>query len=148
MPKSNTYEASLLALLLNGVGITGVADNTASSPLAYLYVALHTGNPAGSGNQTTNEISYTGYARVAVSRSSGSPFWTITGSSPASAQPGSTITFGNMTSGAGGTVTYISIGSASSGAGEIFYYGTITPNIVVSAGVSPQISAASAVTES
>jgi hypothetical protein len=148
VPKSNTYEASLLALLLNGVGITGVADNTASSPLANLYVALHTGNPAGSGNQTTNEISYTGYARVAVGRSSGSPFWTIAGSSPASAQPGSTITFGNMTGGAGGTVTYISIGSASSGAGEIFYYGTVAPNIVVSAGVSPQISAASAVTES
>jgi hypothetical protein len=53
-----------------------------------------------------------------------------------------------MTAGAGGTVTYISIGSASSGAGEIFYYGSVTPSIVVTAGVSPQISAASAVTES
>lgn len=148
MPKSNTYEASLLGLLLNGVGITGIADNTATSPLTNLYVALHTANPGGGGNQTTSEISYTGYARVAVSRSSGSPFWTITGGSPASAQPGSTITFGNMTAGAGGTVTYISIGSASSGGSEIFYFGPITPNIVVTAGVSPQISAASAVTES
>lgn len=148
MPKSATYEASILALLLNAVGISGIADNTATSALTQLYVSLHTASPGGSGNQATNEISYTGYARVGVSRSSGSPFWTISGGSPASAQPNSTITFPNMTGGSGGTVTYIAIGSASTGGGEIFYFGPVTPNIVVSAGVSPQISAASAVTES
>lgn len=42
------------------------------------YVSLHTGDPGEAGDQTTNEATYAGYARVAVARDSGG--WTVTGS--------------------------------------------------------------------
>ena len=148
MPKSASYETSNLALLLNAIGIAKVADNTVTSPLTNLYIALHTANPGSSGNQSTSEISYTGYAREPILRSSGSPAWTITGSNPASASPNSPINFATSTGGAGGTVTYFSIGSLASGAGVIYYYGVVSPNITVTSGVAPQLSTATTVTES
>lgn len=147
MPKSIAYEAAILNLLLNGAGIAGIADNTATAPLGDLYVALHTASPGGTGDQTTGEISYTGYSRVAVSRSSEAPGWTIAGGSPSSASPTRVIPFAAMAGGNGGTVTYFSIGSAESGPGTIYYYGTVSPTIAVTQGVSPQLSAASVITE-
>ncbi len=147
MPKSAAYETDQLALLLNATGIANIADNTATSPLANLYVALHTSNPGPTGTQSTDEVSYTSYARVAVARSNASPAWTITGSNPASASPTANITFPTSTGGTGGTVTYFSIGSEASGAGVIYYYGTVSPNIAVSSGVAPQLTTASTITE-
>jgi hypothetical protein len=135
--KGATYSADLLKLLLNATPIANVADNAASSPLTNLYVALHTADPTASGNQTSSEISYTSYARVAVSRSNGSPTWTVTG---ASASPNSNITFATATGGSG-TATYFSIGSSISGTGKLYYVGTITPSIVVTTGVTPIIAA-------
>lgn len=145
MSKANAYEADILKLLLNATAIANVADNAASSPLTNLYVAIHTGDPGETGDQTTSEISYTGYARVAVARTTGG--WTISGTNPTVASPVAAITFGAMTAGAGGTVTHFSVGSASSGTGKIFYSGTVTPNIVVANGVTPQLSTASTIAE-
>jgi hypothetical protein len=53
-----------------------------------------------------------------------------------------------MASGAGGTVTYFGIGSGSSGATELDFFGTVTPNLVVSAGVTPQLTGATVITHS
>jgi hypothetical protein len=147
MPKSATYEADIVNLLLNATPIANIADNTATSPLTNLFVALHTASPTASGSQTTNEISYTGYSRVAISRSAGSPAWTLTGSNPVSASPNANITFGAMTAGTGGTVTFISVGSEESGAGVIYYFGTISPTINVVVGVQPVVTTATALTE-
>lgn len=36
-----------------------------------LYLALHTGAVGTGGDQTTNEVTYTGYARIALARNSG-----------------------------------------------------------------------------
>lgn len=143
--KGATYSADLLKLLLNATPIANVADNAGTSPLTNLYVALHTADPTASGSQTSSEIGYTSYARVAVSRSNGSPAWTVTG---ASASPNSNIVFPTATGGSG-TATFFSIGSSSSGAGKLFYVGTITPSIVVTTGVTPIIaSSVTTVTES
>jgi hypothetical protein len=43
-----------------------------------LFLALHTGDPS-SGDQATNEATYTSYARVAVSKSAAG--WTLSGNS-------------------------------------------------------------------
>lgn len=142
--KGSTYDSDLLKLLLNGTAIANVADNTASSPLTNLYVSLHTSTPGSSGSQTTNEAAYTSYARVAIARSPGSPAWTITGTT---ANPNATINF-PAASGGSETETFFAIGSSSSGAGKIFYYGSISPNINVSSGSTPQLTTASAITES
>lgn len=147
MPKSAAYEAQQLALLLNATGIGNIADNTATSPFTNLYVSLHTASPGAAGTQSTSEISYTGYARQPISRSAGSPAWTISGSNPAVATPNAAINFPSMTGGTGGTATYFAIGAAASGAGEIYYYGTISPTITVSTGVVAQLTTATNLSE-
>jgi hypothetical protein len=101
------------------------------------------GNTSGeAGDQTTNEIAYTGYARVAVSRAGAA--WTVTANS---VSPASNIDFGEMTGGAGGTVTHFAAGASASGAGKLLYSGTVTPNISVTTGVIPRLTTATAVTE-
>jgi hypothetical protein len=141
MSKSNSLENSLLKLLFNATAITNVADNAASSPLTNLFVSLHTADPGEAGDQTTSEATYTGYARVAVARTTGG--WTVTTNS---ASPAATIVFPACTAGTN-TVTHFGVGTATSGAGVLHYSGTVTPNIAVSSGVTPQLSTATAITE-
>ena len=71
MSKGNTFENDILKLIFNATAIANIADNAASSPLTNLYASLHTADPGEAGDQTTNETSYTSYARVAVARTSG-----------------------------------------------------------------------------
>ena len=139
----NTFENDLAKLIFNATAIANIADNAATGPLTNLYVALHTADPGEAGDQTTTEIAYTGYARVAVARTTGG--WTVTANS---VSPVAAITFGAMTAGAGGTVTHFSVGVASSGASKILFGSacTVTPNIVVSNGVTPSLSTATAMT--
>lgn len=142
MSKSNTFENDLLKLIFNATPIAGLADNAASSPVTNLYLALHTADPGEVGDQTTSEISYTGYTRLAVLRTTGG--WTVTGNS---VRPVADVFFPEMTGGAGGTATHASIGTAASGAGKILYKGALTPTITVALGVSPRIRNTSTITE-
>ena len=141
MSKSDTFENDLLKLIFNATAIANIADNAASSPLTNLYVALHTADPGEAGAQSTNEVTYTSYARVAVARTSGG--WTVTSSS---VSPVANIDFPAGTGGSG-TATYFSVGVASSGATKILYSGTITPNIVTGSGITPRLTTATAITE-
>lgn len=141
MSKGNTFENEILALIFNGSAIANLADNAASGPLTNLYVALHTGDPGEAGTQATNECTYTGYARVAVARTSGG--WTVTGNS---VSPNADITFGACTAGSE-TATHASIGVASSGATKLLYSGAISPTIAISSGVTPTIPTSSTITE-
>lgn len=141
--KTTAYANSVLKLIFNATAIANIADNAASGPLTNLYVSLHTSSPGVSGSQTTNECAYGSYARVAVARTTGG--WTA--SSAASTSPVANITFPAATSGTE-TVTHFGIGSASSGAGVLYYFGTVTPNISVVSGVTPSLTTASTVTES
>jgi hypothetical protein len=141
MSKSNTFENDWLKLIFNATAIANLADNAASSPLTNLYVSLHTADPGEAGNQTTNETSYTSYARVAVARTSGG--WTVTNNS---VSPVANIDFPAATGGSG-TITYFGVGSASSGSGVLYYSGTVTPSISVTSGVTPRLTTASTITE-
>jgi hypothetical protein len=141
MSKGNTTENDLLKLIFNATAIANIADNATSSPLTNLYVSLHTADPGEAGDQTTNETSYTSYARVAVARSGSG--WTVTGNS---VSPAADISFPACTGGTA-TLTYFGIGTASSGPGKILYKGTVTPSISVSTGVTPALTTASAITE-
>jgi hypothetical protein len=140
--KGSTFENSLLALIFNATAIATIAQNNTTSPLTNLYVALHTASPGAGGAQNTSEAAYGGYARVAVARTSAG--WTVTG---ASVSPAANISFPAASSGSE-TETFWSIGTASTGVGEILYFGPISPTIVVSAGVTPVLTTASTVTES
>lgn len=141
MSKANGYEDDILKLLFNATPIANIADNAASSPLTNLYVSAHTADPGEAGSQTTSEAAYTSYARVAVARTTGG--WTITSGS---CSPAATINWPACTGGTN-TVTHFGIGTASSGTGKLLYSGTVTPNIAVSTGVTPQLTTASTITE-
>jgi hypothetical protein len=141
MSKSNVLENEILDLLFNGTPIPNLADNASTAPLTELYVALHTADPGEAGDQTANEAAYTSYARVAVARTAGG--WTVNGST---VNPTANIDFPQATGGSE-TITHWSIGKATSGASDIMYYGTVTPNIAVSNGVTPSLTTASSVTE-
>lgn len=144
MSKSNSWENGLLLLLFNNTNFANVGDATGlrgSSSAGSLYLSLHTSDPGEAGSQTTNECAYTSYARVAVARS-GAGF-TVTGNS---VSPAATVTFPTATGGSE-TATYVGIGTDSSGAGTLLYKGTISPNIVISSGVTPRLTTASALTE-
>lgn len=78
---------------------------------------------------------------MAVARTAGG--WTVTGNS---VSPVAAISFGACTAGTN-TITHWSVGVASSGGTKILYAGAVTPSISVSAGVTPQLTTASTVTE-
>lgn len=142
MSKGDTFENDLLKLIYNATAIANIADNAASSPLTNLYVALHTADPGEAGTQATSECAYTGYARVAVARTTGG--WTVTGNS---VSPVAAVTFGECTASAGSPATYASVGVASSGATKILHSGALTPNVTIAVGVIPQIKTTSTITE-
>lgn len=141
MSKGDTFENDLLKLIFNATAIANMADNAGTSPLTNLYVSLHTADPGEAGSQTTSETSYTSYARVAVARSSSG--WTVTANS---VSPAATISFPACTGGTA-TITHFAVGTASSGAGKVLYKGTVSPNISVSSGVTPQLTTSTAITE-
>jgi hypothetical protein len=140
MSKSNTYENNLLKLIFTAVPIANLADDAASSPATTLTVALHTADPGETGDQTTSEISYTGYARVTVARTTGG--WTVTGNS---VSPVASIDFPTSTGGTGGTATHWSVGTGVSD--DVLYRGAISPTIPVTTGTLPRLAAGSAITE-
>jgi len=137
MSKANSTENALLLLLFNATTWDLIAENDTTSPATNLYIALHTSDPGEAGAQNTNETAYTNYARVAVARSGAG--WTVTGSSAVNA---ALIQFPQCGA-SGATVTHVSIGTASSGAGTILYSGALNSSLAVSNLILPQFTASS-----
>ena len=144
MSKSNSLENDLLKLLFNATAIADLAADDQSTPATNLYVSLHTGDPGETGNQSTNETAYTGYARVAVARTSGG--WTVTNNS---VSPAANIDFGECTASPGNPITYFGLGTNSTAgqAGYLMYSGTVSPNITMAVGVIPRLKTTSTITE-
>lgn len=143
--KSDLFENDVLKLIFNATAIANIADNAASAPLTNLYVSLHTADPTDAGVQNASEANYTGYARVAVARTTGG--WTVaTATGVTTAKPVAAITFGACTAGSS-TITHFAIGVAASGATKILYAGTVSPSITVTAGITPQLTTNTSVTE-
>jgi hypothetical protein len=138
MAKGDVLENGVLEHILNNDDIANIGDATGlrgSSTAGNLYLSLHTSSPGDAGSQTTNEIAYTSYARVAVARTGA--VWTVTANSAVLASPPAAFPAGT---GGSGTATHFGLGTASSGAGVLLYHGAITPNIVCGDGVTPRIS--------
>lgn len=141
MSLGNSAESDLLLLLFQNAAWANVGSAAGlqpSSSAGSFYVALHTASPGATGNQHTSEAAYTGYARVAVARSSGG--WTITGSNPTTAENASAVTFGQSSSGPE-TETNFSVGVASSGSTEMLWYGALTASLVVNNLITPSFAA-------
>ncbi len=138
MSKSNTFENDLLLLIFNNTNAADIGDATGlrgSSSAGSLYVCLHTADPGEAGNATTNECSYTSYARVAVARSGAG--WTVTGNAVTNA---ALIQFPQCTGGSE-TATHFSITVASSSTSKILYKGALSASLAISSGIQPQFAA-------
>lgn len=145
MSKSNTFENELLLHIFNNADIPNIGDAAGlqnSVATGSLFLVLHTADPGEAGTATTSEISYTGYARQAVARSSAG--FTVSG---ASVTLTSNVDFPEMTGGTGGTVTFFSVVKELSGASVILYSGSVSPSIAVATGVTPRLKAATSITE-
>lgn len=140
MSFSNTTENSLLLLIFNATAWANYADNAASSPQTNIACALHTSDPGEAGTMSTNEASYTDYARVNVARSGSG--WTVTNNS---VSPASDINFPTG-SGGSGTATHGSTGKTGGGSAAILLSGTITPNLPLGNGITPTIKTTSTLT--
>lgn len=138
MSLSNASETALLALLFSNTAWAGIGDASGLQPSAVagsFFVALHTADPDETGNQSTSEAAYVGYARVAVARS-GSGF-TVSGNQVSNA---ATVQFDECTAGSA-TVTHFSVGVAASGSTAILYRGVLSASRAISAGITPLFNA-------
>ena len=140
MSISNTTETAVLKLIFQAVAWGNYADNAATTPETNIVVALQTADPTDTGTMSSNEVTYTSYARVNVARTTGG--WTET---TGSVSPVATIGFPAGTGGSG-TAAFFSTGKSGGGASAILWSGTVTPNIVTGTGVTPQLSTATAMT--
>jgi hypothetical protein len=130
---ADAFENSALLLFFNATTWDGVAENDTTSPVTAWQFGLHTSDPGEAGNQTTNEIGYTSYARASVNRNGGG-FTVATNAASLAANrdfPAGT--------GGSGTATHLGLGTASSGTGALYIRGAITPNIVCGNGVTPRL---------
>ena len=138
MSKSNAAETALLALLFNNTDFAGIGDAGGlqnSAAAGSLYISLHTSDPGEAGTQATNETAYTNYARVAVARSGAG--WTVSGNTATNAAQ---ITFAQCGV-TGATITYVGIGTDSSGAGTLLYSGALNSSLAVALNITPLFAA-------
>ena len=142
MTKSNTWENELLALVLTNANVTLVGDATGlrgASVAGSLYISLHSADPGEAGNQSTSEVTYGSYARIAVARGAGFSVVGSTGSNVAA------IEFPLGTTGVvAQNAPYFGVGTSASGAGKLLYSGQITSpvgGLFTGTGIQPVISA-------
>lgn len=136
MPKSTATCNSILALIFNGTAWADIAENDSSGPLTNLYLSLHTADPGVGGSQTTNETSYTNYARIAVARTTSG--WDVpSGGATANAALAQFAQCGAT----GATITHVAIGTAASGTGRVLYAGALSSSLAVANGIQPQFAA-------
>jgi hypothetical protein len=142
--KTNAFETDVAALVFHGTAIPGLADNAAASPLTSLYLSLHSADPGEAGDQTTSEVAYGGYARLAVSRSSAG-FYLFTAASTLSqlgcaiyAKPD--LVWPTCTSGSA-TVTHLGVGTDATGTGKLLYRCALlgSGSISISTGLTPSL---------
>lgn len=141
--KSAASETNLLKLLFNATTWGLYAEDKVSTPHTQLDVALHTASPGDAGTMSTNEATYTGYARKTLARVSGVTGFDITGSA---VSLGADLDFGESSSGTD-LITHFSIGITGGGAAEILYLGTVLPNIQIADGVIPRLKTTGTITE-
>jgi len=132
--KKNTFETDLLELIFNNTTLGGIGDTTGlvgSTAAGSLYIALFTAAPSDSAQGT--ECNYTGYARVAVARTSGG--WTV---ASGNAQNTAAITFGQCTAGTNTALAFAICKAGTAGVDDAIYWGDLTSSLAISSGITPE----------
>ena len=124
MSASNDTENALCAYIFDDT-------NPSWHGATNFYVRLHSSDPGEAGSATTNEISYTGYDGVAISRTTG---FTVSGNTASNA---ALVQF-PLCSGGSATATHFSICTSQNGAGTIIVSGALSASLAISNGIQPQ----------
>lgn len=138
MSFSNTFETSLLGLIFNNAAIANLGDTagpSGSAAAGSLFISLHSADVGETGNQSTSELAYAGYARIPVARTSAG--WTITGSTVVNAAQ---IQFPQCTAGLGNASNF-AIGCSASGPGVVVLKGALSSTLAISSGITPLFAA-------
>lgn len=138
MSMTNAAEQALLDLLFLNLDWANIGDAAGlqnSAAAGSFYISLHTADPDETGTQTSNEVGYTSYARVAVARS-GAGF-----SRSASVIENAALVQFPQCTGGSATATHFGIGTDSSGAGNLLLKGALTSSLSISNGIQPQFAA-------
>lgn len=141
MSAMDACETGLLSLIFtNANGPANIGDATGlrgSTTAGNFFISLHTANPGtteSTGTQLTSEAAYGGpYARQSTARATGAGGWLVTG---ATADNVTAISFPACTS-LSESETHFGVGSASSGAGVLHFWGALTAPLAVSTGITP-----------
>jgi len=134
MSMTNAAEQAFLDLLFLNIDWANVGDASGlqnSAAAGNFWISLHTADPGEGGSQTTNETSYSGYARASVARSGSG--WSRTGSIISNV---SAINFGTCSSGTA-TITHFGVGTDSTSTGNLLFKGSLTSSLAVSLGIAP-----------
>ena len=137
MSATNVAETAVLELIFKTTTWANLADDTVTSPATTITLSLHTSSPGEAGDMTTNECAYTSYARITVNRGTG---FTVSGDTATLAALQS---FPAATGGSE-TATFFGVGTGVSD--SLLFFGAITPNIVISSGVTPQLTTGTTIT--
>jgi hypothetical protein len=119
---TTSFVTALLQHIFQNANVALVGDATGlrgSTAAGNLYISLHTADPGRGGNQTTSEATYTGYARLAIVRTSGG--WAVSGNQASNA---AIATFAQCTGGSN-TITHFGIGTDISGTGQLIGSGPV-----------------------
>lgn len=106
------------------------------------YISLHTAVPGDAGDQSTNEVAYTGYNRVAVARSTAG--WTAaTVGSTGNVLNDGAISFGARSGGGTPTATAFGIGSdpTPTNPGTLEFFGNLTASFLIDGTKNPTFQA-------
>jgi hypothetical protein len=146
--KSDKFEYDFMRHVFNGIPITNISATAGSTSL---WLGLMTADPGDAGS-TTAEGGYAEYTRAKTDRSSAaSTGWAVTSGTSnavASVAPVGTVSFPAQVTTSTGTFTHFGVfPSSNAQASSGLYYGTLTPNINFGAGVTPQITTGSSITE-
>jgi len=124
MSASNTTENDLALYIFDSTAPSWAAGGS-------FYVRLHSSDPGEAGTAVTNEVAYTSYDGVAVSRTTG---FTVSGNTASNA---ALVQFPTC-SGGSATATHFSICTTQNGAGQIIVSGALTSSLSISNGIQPQ----------
>lgn len=140
MSATNFFEDDLLDLIFTNVDAPNVGDAGGlqqSVADGNWHISLHTGNTIGETStiQTQAEAAYTGYGREAVVRTTAG--WTV---ASGTVDNDAAITFGTSSTGPE-TETDVGLGFAASGAGNLQIYASLTNDLIVNNGITPEFAA-------
>lgn len=141
MSLTNFCEDAILALIFRATAWANFADNAVTNPQTQIAIGLHLADPGEAGDMSTNEATYTGYARAAVPRNASG--WTTP--STGSISPIADINFPTGTGGAG-MVSHFSAGKTGGGAQPIICSGPVVPSIITGNGITPHLTHATVIT--